>query len=70
MARNNNTEIYSTRNEGKSVAVESFIGTSRNEIDEYMTAILKNVYIDKLLELVKQYNNAIYRSVKMTSVKV
>lgn len=70
MARNNNTEIYSTRNEGKSVAVESFIGISRNEIDEYMTAILKNVYIDKLLELVKQYNNAIYRSVKMTSVKV
>ena len=39
--------MYSIHNEGKSVVVvERFIRTLKNEIDKYMTSVLKNVYID------------------------
>ena len=46
--KNNNTEMYSTHNEGKSVVAERFIRTLENKIYKYMTSIPKNVYIDKL----------------------
>ena len=35
-----------------------------------MTSISKNVYIDKLDEIVNKYNNAYHRTIKMTSVEV
>ena len=46
--QNINIEIYSTHNEGKSVATERFIRTLKNGIYKYMTSVSKNVYIDKL----------------------
>ena len=49
----NDIEIYSTYLEEKSVVVETFIRTKKNKIYKYMTSILKNVYIDKLSEIVK-----------------
>ena len=36
MARKNDIEMYSTHNEGKSVVVERFIRTFRNDIYKYM----------------------------------
>ena len=39
--------MYSTHNEGKSVVAERFIKTLKNKIDKHMTAVSKNVYIDK-----------------------
>ena len=39
----NNIEMYSTYNEGKSVAAERFIRTLKNKSFKHMTAILKNV---------------------------
>ena len=48
--QNINIEIYSTHNEGKSVATERFIRTLKNGIYKYMTSVSKNVYIDKLDE--------------------
>ena len=39
----NNIEIFSTYNEGKSVAAERFIRTLKNKSFKHMTAILKNV---------------------------
>ena len=50
----NDTEMYSTHNEGKSVVAERFIGTLTNEIYEYMASISKDVYIDKLDELINK----------------
>ena len=50
-------EMYSTHNEGKSVVAERFIRTIKNKIYKYMTSISKNVYIDKLDDLVHKYNN-------------
>ena len=35
-----------------------------------MTSISKNVYIDKLDEIVNKYNNAYHRTIKMTPVEV
>ena len=49
--------MYSTNNEGKSVVSERFIRTLKNTIYNYMTSISKNVYIDKLNDIVKEYNN-------------
>ena len=46
--------MYSTNNEGKSVIAERFIRTLKNEIYKYMTAVSKNVYIDKLDDIVKE----------------
>ena len=49
----NNIEMDSIHNEGKSVVAERFIKTLKNKIYKYMTSILKNVYIDKLDDIVK-----------------
>ena len=54
--------MYSTNNEGKPVIAERFIRTLKNKICKYMTSISKNVYIDKLDDIVKKYNNTIYQS--------
>ena len=55
--RDNNIEMYSTHNEGKSVVVERFIRTLKNKIYKHMTSVPKNVYIDKLDDIVNEYNN-------------
>ena len=45
--QNNDIEMYSTHNEGKSVAAERFTRTLKNKIDKHINAISKNVSIDK-----------------------
>ena len=40
------------QNEGKSIVAERFIRTLKNQICKYMTSISKNVYIDKLGDIV------------------
>ena len=49
--------MYSTDNEGKSVVAERFIKTLKNKIYKHKTSISKNVYIDKLNDIVNEYNN-------------
>ena len=53
--KENDIEMYSTNNEGKSVIAERFIRTLKNKIYKYMTSVSKNVYIDKLDDIVKKY---------------
>ena len=55
--KDNDIEMCSTNNEGKSVVAERFIRTLKTKIYKYMTSISKNVYIDKLDDIVDQYNN-------------
>ena len=50
--QNNRIETYSTYNQGKSVVSERFIRALKNKIYKYMTSASKNVYIDKLEEMV------------------
>ena len=62
--QNNDREVYSTHNEGKSVIAERFVRTLKNKIYKYITLILKNV-IDKLDDLVNKFNNTYHNTIKM-----
>ena len=61
----NNTEMYSTYNEEKSVVAERFIRTLKNKIFKHMRAVSKNVYFDVLEDIVNKYNNTVHRTIKM-----
>ena len=62
--------MYSTNNKGKSVVAERFIRTLKNKIYKYMTSSSKNVYIGRLDDIVKEYNNTYHKSIKMKPVDV
>ena len=49
----------------KSVVPERFIRTLKNKIDKYMTSVSKNVFIDKLDDIVYKYNNRHHIAIKM-----
>ena len=68
--KDNNIEIYSIQNEGKSVVAERFIRTLKTKIYKYMTSISKNVYIDKLDDIVNKYKNTYHRTIKIKHVDV
>ena len=68
--KDNDIEMYSIHNEGKSFVAEKFIRTLKNKICKYMTSISKKVYINKLDDLVSEYNNTYHRTIKMKSVDV
>ena len=68
--KDNDIEMYPIHNEVKSVAAERFIRTLKNKINKYMTPISKNVYIDKLDDIVNEYNNTYHRTIKMKPVDV
>ena len=52
MLQGNDITMYSTHNEGNSIFPGRFIRTLKNKIYKYMTSISKNVYIDKLDDIV------------------
>ena len=60
--------MYSTHNEEKSVVAERFIRTLKNKIYKYMTSVSKNMYIDKLDDIVNRYDNTYHRTIKMKLV--
>ena len=62
--------MCSTNNEGKSVVAERFIRTLKNKIYKYMTSISKNVYTDKLDDIVNKYNDTYHQTIKMKPVDV
>ena len=68
--KKNDIEMYSIHNKGKSVVAVRFIRTLKNKIYKHMTAVSKNVYIDKLNDIVNQYNNTYHRTIKVKLVDV
>ena len=62
--------MYSTHSEGKSVVAERFIRTLKSKIYKHMTSISKNVYIDKLDDIVNEYNNVHHTTIKMKPIDV
>ena len=68
--KDNDIDMYSIDNEGKSVVAEIFIKTLKTKIYKYMTSVSKNVYIDKLDDIVNEYNNTYHRTIKMKPVNV
>ena len=63
--KENDIEMYSTFNEGKSVVAERFIKTLKNDIYKHMTTNGENVYFNDLDDIVKKYNNTVHSSIKM-----
>ena len=49
--KDNDIEINSTHNEGKSVVAEKFIKTLKNKIYKHMALVSKNNFIIKILEV-------------------
>ena len=66
----NDINMYSTHNEGKSVVAERFIRTLKNKLYKHMTATGKNVYDDVLDDIVNEYNNTKHNSIKMKPIDV
>ena len=66
--KDNDIEMYPIHNEGKSVVAEISIRTLKTKSYKYMTSVSKNVYIDKLDDIVDEYNNTYHRIIKMKPV--
>ena len=62
--------MYSKNNEGKSVIAKRFVRTLKTKTYKYMNSISKKVYIDKLDDIVKEYNNKHHTSIKMKPIDV
>ena len=67
--KDNDIEMYSIYNEGKSVVAEKFIRTLKTKIYKYMTSI-SNVYVNKLDDMINEYNNTYHRTIKMKPADV
>ena len=63
-------EMYSTHDEREFVVAERFIRNLKNKNYKYMTSISKNVYIDKLDDIVNKYNNTYHSTIKINTVDV
>ena len=68
--QDNDIVMYSTHNEGKSVVAERFIRTLKSKTYKFMTSISKNVYIEKLDNIVDEYNNAYHTTIEMKPIDV
>ena len=55
---------------GKSVVAERFIRTLKSQIYKHMTSISKNLYIDKLDDIMDEYNNPYHTTIKMKHIDV
>ena len=62
--------MYLIHNERKSVSAERFIRILKTKTYKYMTSISKNVYFQKLDDLVNEYNNTYHKTIKMKLVDV
>ena len=66
----NDINMYSTYNEGKSVVAERFIRTLKNKLYKHTTATGKNVYYDVLGDVVNKHNNTKHSTIKMKPIDV
>ena len=66
----NDINMYSTYNEGKSIIAERFIRTLKNKLYKDMTPTGKNVYYDVLDDVVHKYNNTKHSTIKMKPIDV
>ena len=57
--------MYSTHNEGKFVVAERLIRVLKSKIYKHMTSISKNVYLDKLDDMVNKDNSTYHSTIKM-----
>ena len=63
--KENDIEMYSTFNIGKSVVAERFIKTFKKKIYKHRTTVGKNVHFDVLKDIVNKYSGSYHTSIKM-----
>ena len=63
-----NIKLYSTENEEKSSVVERFNRTIKQMMWKMFSANNNTIYVDKIGELLKNYNSSWHRSVQMSPV--
>ena len=68
--KDNDIEMCSIHNEGKSIAAERFVRTLKTKIYKYLTSVSKNMHIDKLDDIVHENNNTYHRTIKIKPVDV
>ena len=68
--KDNDIEMYSIPNERKYVVAERFVKTLKTKICKYMTLVSTNAYIDKLDDIMGEYNNTYHRKIKMKPIDV
>ena len=64
-----NIQMYSTENEEKSSVVERWNRTIKTKMWKQFTVQGNTMYLDILPKILKQYNNTIHSSIKMTPVE-
>ena len=62
--------MYSAHNKGKSTVAERVIRILMNKIYGYMASKSKDVSIDKVNDIVDEYNNTYHRTIKMRAIDV
>ena len=65
--KDDDIKVFSIR---KSVVAERFIRTLKTKIYKYMTLVSKNEYVDKLGDIVDEYNNIHHRTINMEPANV
>ena len=65
-----NIEMYSTQNGGKSVIAERFMRILKNKIYFYKTSVSKILCIDKLDDIVHAYNNTYDTAIRLKHIDV
>ena len=59
-------DMYSTFNEGKAVVIERFNRTLKHMMWNFFTANNTRFYLDALDQMVKNYNDKVHSTIKMT----
>ena len=66
----NDIEMYSVHNGGESVVTERFIRTLKKNIYKRMTSLSKNVYTNKLDNIVYKYKHTNHSTMKMKPIDI
>ena len=67
--KDNDIEIHSAHDKGIFVVAERFIRNLNNKIYKHITAVSKIVYIDKIYDIINEYNNTHHRTIKMKPIE-
>ena len=62
--------MYSTYHEREYVVAERLIRTLKIKIYKHITIVSKNMYINKLDEIIDKYNKTYHRTIKMKPADV
>ena len=63
-------QTFIQHNERKFVVAEKFISTFKNKIYKYMASISRNLCIDKLADIVNEYNSIYHRTIEINSADI